>query len=109
MPNPDVQWQGVSGRTYTYKSFEFNTTWFALPGNYIFARESFRGSNVWYAIYIGETSDFSRRFVNHHAQQCIDRGGATHIHARVNQDGLQSRLDEEADLRKRWKPTCNQQ
>ena len=104
---PTCKWRGNSGTAYTYYIYKLPTrSWKAEPGNYIFAKVV---DGKWRAIYAGETSDLSSRFTGHHQQACIDRNGATHIHAHINRGGDQARRDEERDVRLRYSPPCNQQ
>ena len=103
--NQECTWTGVSGKQYQYSIHEKGTTFKALPGNYIFAQRS--GANQWRAIYVGQTSDLSDRFDDHHKMPCIDRHGATHIHVHVNNSGEQARRDEEDDIIRNYQPPCN--
>jgi hypothetical protein len=100
-----IIWQGQSGKSYEYWIYKLPPNFSSKPGNYVFARETSPGRFV--PVYIGETSDLSERFDNHHKAACISRNGATHIHAHVNSDGAAARLAEEADLVARWQPRCN--
>ena len=100
-----ILWEGKSGKTYKYWIYPFGQTFSVAPGNYIFAKQT--GPNPWIPIYIGETSDLSERFDNHHAMPCIKRNGATHIHVHRNDDGEKVRRAEEADLIAKWNPACN--
>ncbi len=99
-----VNWSGASGRTYQYWIHPITTTFKAVAGNYIFAKEIEPGR--WRAVYIGETADLSERFDNHHKMPCIVRNGATHIHAHTNSD-QNARLAEEMDLINNYRPVCN--
>lgn len=105
---PTIEWPGKSGTTYKYWIYPRKGSSFkAEPGNYIFARETKPG--YWTPIYIGETSDLSSRFLNHHQNDCIDENKATHIHAHLTSGGAQVRRDEETDLRGKWDTPCNEQ
>lgn len=77
-----------------------------MAGNYVFAKVA---GGRWSPVYAGETEDLSNRFDYHHRMPCINRHGATHIHARVNLDGRAARLDEESDIRWAYDPPCNRQ
>lgn len=99
-----VTWTGASGTDYTYFVYQIPPELFARPGNYIFCKQS---GDAWEPVYIGETGDLSSRFDDHHAKLCIEQYGATHIHAHLNEDGEQARLDEEADLLKNHRTPCN--
>lgn len=99
-----VDWPGLSGKQYTYYVYKIGTPLKEAPGNYIFAKVV---NGRWSSIYIGETSDLSERFDNHHKMPCIKRNGATHIHAHVNNSGVSARRAEESDLIKQHNPPCN--
>lgn len=100
-----IIWPGASGKTYQYWIYPLDTQFDAKPGNYCVARETNPGT--FKPLYFGETADLSERFENHHKALCFARNGATHIHAHVNSQGQQARLDEEADLIEKWDPVCN--
>ena len=101
---PTIQWPGASGETYKYWIYSAGASLKAEGGNYIFARETSPGQFT--PVYIGETSDLSERFDDHHKADCINSAGATHIHAHLNSK-KQNRLNEEGDLIAQWKPSCN--
>ena len=102
---PTIEWAGKSGRTYKYWIHPIGTNFKAVPGNYIFAKETSPGRHM--PIYIGETGDLSERFDNHHKMPCIRRQGATHIHVHTTSGGQAVRQREEADLIAKWRPICN--
>lgn len=102
-----ILWEGKSGKKYKYWIYPIGQEFNAVPGNYIFAKQP--KPNEWTPIYIGETSDLSERFDNHHAMACIKRNGATHIHVHRNDGGEKARRAEEADLISKWDPPCNRQ
>jgi hypothetical protein len=104
---PTIMWDGKSGKEYKYWVYEIGHKLAAKPGNYIFTKETDPGYHL--PIYIGETSDLSTRFLNHHQEDCITENGATHIHAHPNDGGARVRQDEETDLRRRWNTPCNEQ
>ena len=106
MATETYDWEGLSGKSYKYYIYQaYNFK--AEPGNYIFAFESPSGG--WIPIYIGETSDLSERFDNHHKAQCIRDHGATHIHVHLSSDDENVRLEEEKDLIGLYQPPCNGQ
>ena len=100
-----IDWAGQSGRQYRYYIYPIGTTFKAVPGNYIFTRETSPGRHR--PIYIGETEDLSERFENHHKMPCIRREGATHIHVHQTDGGAAVRRQEEGDLIGKWNPSCN--
>jgi predicted GIY-YIG superfamily endonuclease len=104
---PTCVWHGQSGTKYTYYVYTIGTKFTEVPGNYIFCKKNSAG--LWVAIYVGETGDLSQRFDGHHANACIVRNGATHIHVHKSSTDRQTRLTEETDLRERYEPTCNKQ
>lgn len=99
-----INWVGQSGKDYKHWIFPLSASFKPVGGNYIFAKETQPG--YWSPVYIGQTSDLSERFDNHHAMVCAKRNGATHIHAYSN-DNEKQRLAEEMDLIGHWNPTCN--
>ncbi len=101
-------WFGESRRLYEYDVFPIGTTFKAVPGNYIFVRETARG--IYSPIYIGETEYLFEGFDNHHRMSCIRREEATHIHVRRNEDGVMARRREKRDLLTNLipVPTCNE-
>jgi hypothetical protein len=102
-----IYWVGKSGAKYKYEVFKLNTTFKKKPGNYVFAKETEPGR--FKPLYVGQTGDLSSRFTNHHAEDCLDRNGVTHITVHVNEAGDQARLDEETDIRNHYDPACNKQ
>ena len=105
MNTPTTEWIGQSGRSYTYWVHPIGTELKNSPGNYVYAKTGFLGG--WQPIYIGQTEDLSERFDHHHMAVCIQREGATHIHAHVNDSGQEVRLTEETDLIAHHGPPCN--
>lgn len=106
MADDSIKWPGLSGNEYTYYIYDMPGSFKAQPGNYIFCKIV---NNEWVPIYIGETSDLSDRFENHHASSCIINSSVTHIHAHLTKGGKQVRLDEETDLRQNFDTPCNKQ
>ena len=104
----EVVWTGESGTRYTYYVHSWPTSFTnAEPGNYIFCK--LNAQNQWEPIYIGQTGDLSERFDSHHAMDCIDREGATHIHVHLNSSAEETRREEERDLIDSYDPPCYQQ
>ena len=98
-----ANWQGASGRVYTYGVYPLNADWDDVPGNYIFARWV---GGRWVAIYIGQTSSFKDRLPTHEVWPCARRNGVTHIHAHT-ESNVVVRLAEERDLLANNNPPCN--
>jgi len=103
--NNTITWTGASGKGYTYFIYPIGTEFNAVPGNYIFAKET--TPHTYAPIYIGQTGNLSERFDNHHKMPCIKRNGATHIHAHTSSEKEEVRLAEETDLIRKWNPPCN--
>jgi hypothetical protein len=101
----NIIWEGSSGNRYKYWIYPIDTSFKSVPGNYIFAKETRPGTHT--PIYAGETSDLSERFDNHHKMLCIKRNGATHIHVHKSDISASTRRAEEADIIRKWNPTCN--
>ena len=107
-PAPTIVWNGETGAEYRYWIYPLGTTFSAAPGNYVIARKS-DDTGRYRPLYAGETSDLSTRFHDHDGLACAEQKGATHICVHKSSTSRQSRLDEEADIRRKWKPSCNMQ
>lgn len=59
-------------------NYSFN--WKKVSGLYIFA---YQQGNMWYALYVGQTDDFSSRLPNHERLPQAIQKGATHIHVAI--------------------------
>ena len=100
-----IKWEGHSGRKYKFWVYKLGTRFKETPANFILARET---ADLTFApVFIGQTDDLSTRFINFEEMPEVQQGGATHIHAHANSRGESARLEEEADLLDRWKPTFN--
>lgn len=100
-----ISWTGNTGRSYKYWIYPLGAALQAKPGNYAFAKRLANGN--WIPLYFGETQDLGCRFDNHHKIDLAKKNGATHLHAHLTDGTLQTRLDEETDLVRKWNPTCN--
>ena len=105
MSEQTIMWKGASGTEYKYWIHPLPPNFKPEAGNYIFAEETKPGT--YKPIYIGETGDLSERFDDHHALPCIEREGATHIHAHTTPGRDQIRRAEESDLIANCDPPCN--
>ena len=107
----EQQWQGASGKSYTYFVYPLDPSFNDGDGNYIYTKKNTEGN--WVPIYIGEGNLAERsQLSQHHQGACIRSKGATHFHCHLNAD-QQARLAEEDDLLKRftdaYKPKgCNE-
>jgi|ERR1035441_490698 hypothetical protein len=104
-PSPFVRWPGQSGKEYQYEIHPIDTTFRALPGNYIYAKQSEDGQ--WIPLYIAQTRDMHQRLEGHEKLQEATENGATHIHVNFSAGSQAARCTEEQDLILRWKPLCN--
>lgn len=105
MASPDIYWEGASGKKYGYWIYKMGTSFKDEPGNYIYAKET--QPNRWSPVYIGQTKSLKDRLADHEKEDCAVRHGATHIQAHINGGGKEARLEEEADLVRKWEPACN--
>lgn len=99
-----IAWPGQSGTNYYYEIRPSTQTPPAGGGNYIFVRHQ---SNVYHALYIGETENFIQRFQNHEKATCARQNQMNEIHYHVHNGNVHARRAEEQDLILRWNPTCN--
>jgi len=84
-----------NGQTLNFTIYNATAEWNEVAGLYIFARQT--NDNHWFALYVGQTNDFSARFSSHEKWNSAAQRGATHIHAVVvplaaNRDVLEKRL-----------------
>ncbi len=104
-PSPFFHWLGQSGKGYPYEIHPIDTPFRALPGNFIYARQSEDGS--WIPIYIAQTRDMHQRLEGHVSRDDAIANGATHIHVNLSAGSQAARCTEEHDLILRWHPVCN--
>jgi len=100
-----IMWPGASGKEYKYWIYPIGTAFKAVPGNYIFAKQT--KPNTWTPVYVGETDNLDERLANHEKMPCVKRNGGTHVHAHACSDSVPIRQAEEADIMEKFKPTCN--
>ncbi|MCY4555137.1 MAG: GIY-YIG nuclease family protein [Chloroflexi bacterium] len=101
-----ITWPGKGSRKHKFTLYDIGTDFRAIGACYIFTKESTSGK--WTAIYVGQTSDLSERFDNHHAMPCIKKNGATHIC--VYTEGMRDAVERrklERELIDRLDPPCN--
>jgi hypothetical protein len=103
---PTINWTGQSGTQYKYWIYPRGHELKAEPGNYVYAKETSPGR--WSPGCIGQTDNLKERQAARYRKDCLDRNGATHIHAHLGGDE-ESRLAEESDLIAKWQPVCNEQ
>ena len=100
-----IRWPGQSGNAYHYEIHPIDTAFGALPGNFIYAKQSEDGS--WIPIYIAQTRDLHQRLEGHVSLDDAIANGATHIHVHYCTTGQAARCTEERDLILCWQPVCN--
>ncbi|SFJ99618.1 hypothetical protein SAMN05444581_101167 [Methylocapsa palsarum] len=93
-PFPRLVWTGASRTTYEFEHHAIGMRFNAIGGVYIFCKQA--SDTLWYAIYVGETDNFSRRLSDelaaHHRWDDISRSGATHVCAMVVRGGNAERV-----------------
>lgn len=64
--------------------YEHDVNWPAIPGLYVFAAPASGGpaDHPWRAVYVGQTTSFASRLPTHENWPEAVQLGATHIHAR---------------------------
>lgn len=90
-----------------YSIYPMDTSFKAIPGNYIFAKKTSLGK--WTPVYIGETDNLAERLPNHEKLPCVKKNGGTHIHVHTTSGGTDARRAEEADLLANFNPPCNKE
>ena len=105
MSQPDIRWEGESGRRYGYWIHPIDAQFRKIAGNVIFARKTDKGE--WTPLYVGETRDFDEGLADPDKEDCARRHGATHAHVHFSSPSWQIRRAEKEDLVARWKPVCN--
>ena len=104
-PSPFINWPGQSGKEYQYEIHPIEAAFKALPGNFIYAKQSEDGG--WVPLYIAQTRDLHQRLEGHVSLDDAVANGATHIHVHYCATGQAARCTEERDLIQRWQPVCN--
>ena len=103
-------WTGVSGKVYSFEVWTLDTSFNEVECVYIYTKLL---NNAWQAIYVGQTSQLATRLSQHangdaDSDKCIQRSGATHLHA-LQLKPESARLDVETDIRNNYKWSCNMQ
>ena len=95
----DITFTGKSGTTYPFEAFSWDTSFNAVGAVYFITTRTRKpdsgGSHE--NVYIGQTSNLSERFDDHHKANCFNRNGANCICVHVDSNE-KSRLNKEADL-----------
>ena len=98
---------GKSGTKYSFEVYPMDQDFKAIGGVYAITRRQKLGNTHTHdVIYVGQTSDLSTRFDNHHKADCFSDNNANCIC--VHTDGSEaSRLGKEEDLLKNYSTPCN--
>ena len=102
-------------QTVNWDSHEFTvygpqTSWNEVGGIYIFAgaTKDWTGNLQWRAFYVGKTQNFATRLPNHEDWLAAVQLGATHIHARTEEQA-NVRAQLEQNLIQKCQPVLNVQ
>jgi len=98
-----VTLKGASGGSYDFDVYPWGVSFNPLGAVYTVLRKN---PPNFYVQYVGQTSDLSCRFDDHHKQLSFDRHGKTHIAIHLD-SSESSRLSKEADLVASYNPVCN--
>ena len=73
---------------WSFGVYEPDAGWTAIPGLYVFAAPASGGllRPQWRAVYVGQTTSFASRLPTHENWPAAVAWGATHIHARREDD-----------------------
>ena len=100
--------KGASGQTYDFTTYSYDETFNAVGAVYEITRrqKKLTGNYGHTPIYIGETSNLSTRFDDHHKEWCFTEHNANCkcVHLDADED---SRRKKEADLIDYYNPPCN--
>jgi hypothetical protein len=105
MSNETVTVKGASGATYNFIVYSWGTNFNPVGAVYLILRKQYQTGN-YSILYIGQTSDLSDRFDNHHKQPCFDQNQKSHIGILAERSEAR-RLNIEADLLGNYKTACN--
>jgi hypothetical protein len=107
-----VHWSGKSGTAYDFTVYDLSTTFYPVPGVYIFGRWiPVNGIMRPEALYVGEAKSLEDRLntnrTGHDGFKRALKAGMTFIAARVAPADVSQRLRIETDLRHGLNPSCN--
>lgn len=104
-----VQFTGRSGVKYSFNVYLWGTKFKKDYGAVYFITKRTKKSNGSYSherIYVGQTSDMSTRFDNHHKKSCFDKHNKNCVCVYGEEDE-DTRLEIENDLLDNYDPPCN--
>ncbi len=104
----DITYTGQSGTKYQFETYSWDATFSEVGAVYVITKRITKpeGGGSHTRIYIGQTSDLSERFDNHHKLSCFERHGANCVCVHVD-NNENSRLAKEADLIAASTAPCN--
>ncbi len=97
---------GQDGKKYSFRVFPKDTQFKSIPALYAFVGRHVDGR--YFVVYIGQTTDLSTRFDNHHKWAEATRNGFEFI-AVCPEVTLLDLDDDEKNLIAYYRPRCNEQ
>jgi hypothetical protein len=98
---------GISGRAYTYQTYDRFDDWLEVPANYAFGYLSPGIGGGWTFVYFGEAENIKQRMSGHERWLEAVALGATYVLGHANHGGDVARKAEERDLIARHNPILN--
>ncbi len=100
--------RGLSGNKYDFDVYKWGTGFHEFGAVYYISKRvvKFDGTVSHTQIYIGQTSNMSDRFDDHHKAKCFKDNDVNAISVHQDDD-KDSRLEKEADLIGAHDPVCN--
>lgn len=95
---------------WDFTVYRMDGDWTEVGGLYVFARREtdYSGNSLWRALYVGQTHNFADRLPTHPRWQEAQQLGATHVHARTEENAVR-RVEVEAALIFSLQPPLNVQ
>ena len=105
-----IQFTGQSGAVFKFEIYPSSVDFNEVGGVYFVTKrtENSEGGFSHSRIYVGQTSDLSTRFDDHHRKHCFEKHQANCICVYVEEDE-RTRLSIEKDLRRKHNPPCNRE
>lgn len=103
----DLTFTGQDGKKYKFQVYPKNTTFRAIPALYAFLGRRITDGK-YFVLYIGQTSDLSKRFDNHHKWDEATWNGFKYIGVCTGVT-LLDLDDDEKNLIAYYRPRCNEQ
>ncbi len=99
---------GTLGKEYEFNIYPFGTEFNAIGAVYYISKRTEKPDGGWEdtPIYIGQASDMSERFDNHHKADCFN-GHQANCHSIYQEDNQEKRFFIEGDLIESYYPPCN--